>query len=54
VLEQLASIGKLEEFFDAVDADDVERAKTLMRRAKLDATTIATVVRKMKAADGEH
>ncbi len=54
VLEQLAEIGKLEEFFDAIDADDVGRAVSLMKRARLDAATIAIVVAKMEAADGEH
>jgi hypothetical protein len=54
VLEQIAAIGKLEDFFDAVDADDVEQATRLMKKAHLDASTIATVIRKMKEADGEH
>jgi hypothetical protein len=54
VLEQLASIGKVEEFFDAVDADDVARAAALMRRAGIDAATIAIVVGKMEESDGEH
>jgi len=54
VLEQLAAIGRVEEFFDAIDSDDVERATALMKRAKVDPRTIATVIRKMKAADGEH
>jgi hypothetical protein len=54
VLEQLAAIGKVEDFFDAVDADDVGRATQLMRRANLDPSTIATVVRKMEESDGEH
>jgi predicted transcriptional regulator len=54
VLEQLAAIGKVEDFFDAVDSDDVQRATTLMKRANLDASTIATVIRKMKESDGEH
>jgi len=54
VLEQLAEIGRLEDFFDAVDADDTDRAVSLMKRAKIDGPTIAMVVRKMKAADGEH
>ncbi|MBX3188972.1 MAG: hypothetical protein KF819_18270 [Labilithrix sp.] len=54
VLEQLAEIGRLEDFFDAIDADDVERATSLMKRAGVDAPTIAVVVRKMKASDGEH
>jgi hypothetical protein len=54
VLEQLAAIGKVDDFFDAVDSDDVRRATRLMRSANIDAPTIATVVRKMQASDGEH
>jgi hypothetical protein len=54
VLEQLAAIDKVDEFFDAIDSDDVPRATALMKRAGLDASTIATVVRKMEEADGEH
>ena len=54
VLEQLAEIGRLEDFFDAVDSDDVQRATSLMKKAKIDASTIAIVIRKMQASDGEH
>jgi hypothetical protein len=54
VLEQLAAIGRLEDFFDAVDADDAARAALLMKRAKIDARTIAIVLRKMAESDGEH
>jgi hypothetical protein len=54
VLEQLAAIGLVDEFFEAIDADDVPRAVALMRRADIDAATIATVVEKIEAADGEH
>jgi hypothetical protein len=54
VLEALAAIGRIEEFFDAIDADDFERARSLMRKAKIDAATIAVVIRKMEEADGEH
>ena len=54
VLEQLAAIGKVDAFFDAIDADDVERAVSLMRKANVDEPTIAIVVEKMQAADGEH
>jgi hypothetical protein len=54
VLEQLAAIGKLTEFLDAVDADDVVRAVKLMRRANVDMRTIALVVQKIEAADGSH
>jgi hypothetical protein len=54
VLEQLAAIGRVEEFFEAVDADDVRRATSLMKRAGIDAPTIAVVVRKMEESNGEH
>jgi hypothetical protein len=54
VLEKLAEIGEVENFFDAIDSDDVQRATTLMKRARIDAATIATVIEKMEAADGEH
>jgi hypothetical protein len=54
VLEQLAAIGKVEEFFDAVDADDTRRAVQLMKSADVDASMIATVVRMMEERDGEH
>jgi hypothetical protein len=54
VLEQLAAIGRVEDFFDAVDSDNIERATSLMKKAKVDAKTIAIVVRKMAGSDGEH
>ena len=54
VLEQLAAIGRVEDFFDAIDSDDADRAASLMRKAKIDASTIAMVIRKMEDADGEH
>jgi hypothetical protein len=54
VLEQLAEIGRVEDFFDAIDSDDVQRAASLMKRAKIDRSTIATVIKKMEDGDGEH
>jgi hypothetical protein len=54
VLEQLAAIGQVEAFFDAVDSDDTERAASLMKKARIDAPTIAMVLRKMEDSDGEH
>ncbi len=45
VLEKLAEIGKVDEFFEAVDSDDFGKATALMRRAKIDAQTIETVLR---------
>jgi len=54
VLEQLAAIDKVDDFFEAIDADDVQRATALMREAAIDASTIAIVVRKMEESDGQH
>ncbi len=54
VLEKLAQINKVDEFFDAIDADDFIEAQALMRRAKIDSDTIAIVLKKMHDADGEH
>ena len=54
VLEQLAAIGRVEDFFDAIDSDDVERARALMKEASVDPSTITLVVRKIEDADGEH
>jgi hypothetical protein len=54
VLEKLAEIGAVEDFFDAVDSDDPKAAVTLMKRAKVDSVTIAIVLKKMAGADGEH
>lgn len=54
VLEQLAAIGQVEEFFDAIDSDDVHRAVSLMKRAKVDQATIAIVVKKIEQSDSEH
>lgn len=54
VLERLAEIGRVDDFFEAIDADDFDRARSLMKKAGLDAETIATVLRKMSEASGEH
>lgn len=54
VLEKLAEINKLDAFFEAIDSDDVDRAKALMKRAGVDAETLAMVLKKMREADGKH
>lgn len=54
VLEKLAAIGKEDDFFEALDADDLDRAKRLMKAASVDSETISIVLKKMAAADGEH
>ncbi|MFV3407958.1 hypothetical protein ACNH6C_05100 [Bdellovibrio bacteriovorus] len=54
VLEKIAEINKIDEFFEALDSDDFDQARALMRRAGVDGETIMMVLRKMRAADGEH
>jgi hypothetical protein len=53
VLEKLAEINKVDEFFEAIDSDDFEKAKSLMKKANIDSQTIDIVLKKMNDADGE-
>lgn len=46
ILEQLASIDKVDDFFDAIDSDDIERVVLLMKKARVNSQDIATVVKK--------
>ena len=54
VLEKLAEIRKLDDFFEAIDSDDFKKARRLMVRAGVDSETIQTVLKKMADADGRH
>ncbi len=54
VLEKLAEIGKVDDFFDAIDSDDFTRAQTLMEKANIDLETISIVLKKMRESTGEH
>lgn len=51
VLEKLAEIGKVDEFFNAIDSDDFAKAKKLMLRAGVDLETIQIVMKKMSQSD---
>lgn len=53
VLEKLAEVGKVDEFFEAIDSDNFGRATSLMKRANIDSETIAVVLLKMRAATNE-
>lgn len=54
VLEKLAEVDLLDAFWEAIDADDFRTAASLMKRARIDAETAATVLQKMAEADGQH
>lgn len=47
VLEKLAEIGKVDDFFTAIDSDDFNKATSLMRKANIDSETIARVLKMM-------
>jgi len=51
VLEKLAVIDKVDAFMEAVDSDDFDRAKLLMKKAAVDSETIALVLKKMLAGE---
>ena len=51
VLEKLALIDKVDDFFEAVDSDDFQKAAALMKSANIDSATIAIVLKKMADAD---
>jgi iron uptake system EfeUOB component EfeO/EfeM len=54
VLEKLAEIGQIDAFFEAIDSDDFQKAKQLMRKAGIDSETIQVVMEKMSDPDGTH
>ncbi|MEW6055500.1 MAG: hypothetical protein AB1540_02720 [Bdellovibrionota bacterium] len=54
VLEKLAEINKVDDFFEAIDSDDFSKARSLMKEANVDSETIAIVLKKMSEADGAH
>ena len=54
VLEKLAEINLLDEFWEAIDSDDLEDADRLMAMAKIDIETRNIVLEKMKDPGQDH
>lgn len=54
ILELLAEQGLVDDFFEAIDSDDIGKAIRLMRKAQVDEETIEMTVRKMRESDGSH
>lgn len=50
VLEQLASMDLVDDFFDAIDSDDLEKAILLMKKARIDGETIRETINKIMEA----
>lgn len=53
ILEKLAAIDKADEFFEAIDSDDLDKVRSLMRKAKVDTETMNSVIQKITEANGE-
>ncbi len=51
VLEKIVAIGKIDDFYEAIDSDDFEKVRRLMRTAGIDGETIQIVLKKMSDAD---
>ena len=54
VLEKLAEINKVDDFFEAIDSDDFDKAKSLLKKARVDSETIDIVLKKMADSDHKH
>jgi hypothetical protein len=48
VLEKLAETGQVDDFFDAVDSDDLDRAEALMKAAGVEPELIRLTLKKMR------
>lgn len=48
ILEKLAEIGKVDQFLEAVDADDFTMVRRLLRQAKIDSESIREVEKMMR------
>lgn len=53
ILERLAEINKVDEFFEAIDADNISKVTSLMKKAGLDVATIQEVVSRIQEG-GNH
>lgn len=51
VLERIAEIGKIDAFWEAINDDNFEKVKALMKRANIDSDTISIVLKKMNDAE---
>jgi hypothetical protein len=53
ILEQLAEIGQVDAFFEAIDSDNFSEVRRIMLDAGVDPETIKIVMKKVIEGDGE-
>lgn len=51
ILERLASLDLVDDFFEAVDSDDIREVISLLRQADIDDETIGIVLKKIEDAE---
>ncbi len=54
ILEMLADQNLIDDFYEAIDSDNIPKAMALMRKANVDEKTIVIAMRKMRESDGKH
>jgi hypothetical protein len=52
VLEMLAEVDLLDEFYEAIDDDNISKAVMLMRKAQIDEETIDMTIEKIQESSG--
>lgn len=53
ILEKLASLGLVDDFFEAVDSDDLSEVISLLEQAEIDEDSIRVVIKKLESF-GDH
>lgn len=51
ILEKLNELGKLDDFYAAVDADDLDEVEEILRSARIDSRSIAIILEKIETGD---
>lgn len=54
VLEKLAELNLVDQFFEAIDSDDFKKARHLMQKAGLGEEAISVVLKMMAEGSGDH
>lgn len=51
VLEKLAELGLVDDFFEAIDSDNIEKTISLMKKAEINVETIKLVIKKIRESN---
>lgn len=54
ILEKLAEINRLDDFFEAIDSDNFSKIKSLLKQAQIDTQTASLVLKKIIDSSDEH